>query len=76
MTQQQILMRTGAQRSPEGQYSPPGLDPLGGQLISGLLPPYAKLAHLGMLYAIDMSGGTAIAPKTGSPRTKNPNAMA
>ena len=70
MANNEVLFgRAGINRSPEGQFGAIATDPLSGQLVSGLLPPYAQLAAAGKVFAIDMSGGTAIAPVTAMPTT-------
>ncbi len=69
MTNKSLIGRGGIQRVPEGNLETPALDPLGALLMSQLLPPYAKLAAVGKVFAIDMSGGTAIAPVTAMPTT-------
>ena len=51
------------QRMSQGDHAPT-LGDFGENLVSQLLPKYAKLNEMGVLYTIDMSGGTAIAPVT------------
>lgn len=47
----------------------PGADEFGNALVSQLLPPYAKLAAAGKLFAVDMHAGTAKAPVVAMPTT-------
>src|SRR3990167_2801708 len=56
------------QRLARGLHSP-SLDEFGNFLVSQALPPYAKLAAAGKLYAVDTSAGTAKVPATAMPTT-------
>ena len=44
-------------------------DPYGAAAVSQLLPVYAQLVAAGKVFAVDMSGGTAVAPTTATPTT-------
>ncbi len=69
MVQQQITHKIGTSFTGDGQQAQPALDSQGAQLVSGYLPPYARLALEGKVYIIDMSAGTAIAPVVAMPTT-------
>lgn len=58
MTQQQILMRTGTQVSPEGLYAPPALSPDGIQFTDG--SKYARGKEGRLFVAASLTGGIAL----------------
>ena len=64
-----VFGRAGLVRQPEGGFGAFAQDSLSGALVSQLLPPNAQLSAAGHLFAIDMSGGTAIAPVVAMPTT-------
>lgn len=69
VTRAQLETRVGAIYTAEGNYAPPTQGQYGDLHMTQFLPPYARLALEGALFAIDMSGGTAKAPVTAMPTT-------